>query len=99
MNYPQAKDLWVFLDIFDKGNMNPKIEYHSNGVVKTERYYLNGKLHRDDGPAYQYWNDQGTLIFEVYAIDGVNYNSLEKYYRELYKMGLISREELFINIL
>ena len=32
-------------------NETHKIDYYENGNVQRKRYYFNGKLHNEDGPA------------------------------------------------
>lgn len=39
--------------------MGPAVQDWSNGVKVLEEWYLNGKLHRIDGPARQTWRDSG----------------------------------------
>ncbi len=53
--------------------VKPKITYWDNDQKSTEEYYLNGKLHREDGPAYQYWHKNGQKKFELYYLNG-NYH-------------------------
>ncbi len=43
---------------------------HPNGKVKSITYKVNGLWHRDDGPAYQQWNDAGGLIKEEWWQNG-----------------------------
>jgi len=48
------------IKIFEKFNEpEVKIDYYPNGQKKYERWYLNGKLNREDGPAFQYWYRNG----------------------------------------
>jgi len=60
----------------------------------TKRWYLNHQIHREDGPAIE-WPD-GT---KYWVLNDYFYPSETDYYRELYKRGKISREELFINLI
>jgi len=46
-------------------------KYHSNGVVKSITHMVNNRYHRDDGPAYQEWNDAGKLIAEEWYQNGL----------------------------
>ncbi len=45
-------------------------ELHPNGRVKSILYKVNGRMHRDNGPAYQVWNDAGVLIREKWYQNG-----------------------------
>ena len=57
----------------------PEMKVNSNG---TKRWYLNGKLHREDGPAIE-WSD-GT---KEWYLNGKEF-SFEDYIMELERMGL-----------
>jgi len=67
----------------------PAVE-HSNGY---KVWYLNGKCHREDGPAIEYTNGDKTwwLNDKLY--------SEPDFYRKLYKLGKITKEELFIKLI
>ena len=68
----------------------PECITYANG---TKYWYLNGKLHRTDGPAVEY-SDGSTewwLNDKPYTKDN--------YYQELYKRGIISKEEYFVEML
>jgi len=41
-------------------------KYHPNGAIASVKYNVNGRLHRDNGPAYQRWNNTGVLIQEAW---------------------------------
>ncbi|MFW6008730.1 MAG: hypothetical protein ACOCP8_05620, partial [archaeon] len=34
-----------------------------------EKYYLNNKCHREDGPAFQYWYENGQKRYEEYWLN------------------------------
>jgi len=67
----------------------PAIEY-ANG---SKEWILNHKLHREDGPALEYAN--GT---KEWYLDNVEYTEKE-YWKELYKLGKITQEELVLELL
>ena len=78
-------------------NNNPKIEYYSNGQKELEEWSLNGKRHREDGPAYQWWYENGQKEFEIWYLN-------DKYHREdgpavkwWYLNGKKSNEQWFLN--
>jgi len=58
-----------------------------------QSWYKDGAWHREDGPA-EIWSDGTTH----YWLDGKNY-SRENYYRELHKRGIITEQELFVELL
>ena len=47
--------------------MEPERIYYENGQIKEERWYDdNGDLHREDGPAYLKWHENGKQESIVY---------------------------------
>jgi hypothetical protein len=54
-----------------------KIRKNDNGVKICETYHLNGKLHREDGPAYISWHGDGEKWFEFYYINGIGLSEKE----------------------
>ena len=67
--------------------------YHVIFPSGVEIWVVDKIFHREDGPAY-IWTD-GT---ESYYLNGTGYQKSE-YYKELYKIGLLSKKELFIVLL
>jgi len=74
-------------------------EFHREDGLAIERangdkeWLLNGNLHREDGPAVE-WAD-GTKSW--YLND--KFYSEPDFYRELHKLGKITKEELFIKLI
>ena len=58
-----------------------------------KEWFLNGKLHRKDGPAIQYVD--GTT---AWFLNGIEYTK-PNYYKELFHRGLITEEECFLELL
>ena len=80
--------------------MKPTCKTYPDGVKKWwlngklhKEWYLNNKLHREDGPAIE-WPGGDKYWF----LNSKHYSELD-YYRELYKLGKITKEELFIKLL
>jgi antitoxin component YwqK of YwqJK toxin-antitoxin module len=59
----------------ETNDLRKLIEYWPNGNKFYESYWLNGKRHREDGPARQGWYENGTKQREIYYLNG-------KYHRE-----------------
>jgi hypothetical protein len=59
----------------------------------TKRWYLNGKLHREDGPAIEYADGN-----KGWYLNGIEYTK-QKYYRELVRRGLCTEQQAFIEML
>ena len=60
----------------------------------TKSWWLNGELHRDNGlPAYE--GADGT---KEWWLNGKNFTEPE-YFKKLYKLGKITKEELFIHLI
>ena len=67
----------------------PAIEW-ANG---DKEWWLNDKFHREDGPAIE--DIDG---YKVWCLNG-KYYSEPDFYRQLHKLGKITKEELFIHLL
>jgi antitoxin component YwqK of YwqJK toxin-antitoxin module len=46
-----------------------KKDYYSNGNIYSKSYYINGERHREDGPAFIYYNEDGNIHYEAYYIN------------------------------
>ena len=51
-------------------NETHKIDYYKNGNIYRERYYFNGELHNENGPAVIYYYENGNKYCEEYYING-----------------------------
>ena len=96
--------------------MKPKKPTYKTYLNGTKIWYLNGKCHREDGPAVEHANGDKAwwLNDEIHREDGpaIEYANGDKawylndklysepdFYRRLYKLGKITKEELFIKLL
>jgi len=43
-----------------------KREYYENGNIKSEKYFQNNQLHREDGPAESWHHENGQIESEDY---------------------------------
>ena len=66
--------------------------YHVILPHGQERWLVDYKEHREDGPAITYRNDEHS---PYYYLNGQRYPK-KKYYAELLNRGLITKEECFI---
>jgi len=67
----------------------PAIEYANGYKV----WYLKGKRHREDGPATEHANG-----YKAWYLKGKHYSEPD-FYKQLYKLGKITKEELFIKLI
>lgn len=53
--------------------MKPEVKTWKNdsGLIEEERHYLNGKLHREDGPAIIYYDEDGKPFGEAWYLNGI----------------------------
>ena len=59
-------------------NYNKKeLGYREDGSVWYERYFIDGKLHRVDGPACIGYDEDGSVWQEYYYIDDKEYTNRE----------------------
>ena len=60
-----------YLKTYESKANKPIIGYYPNGQKKYKSYYNNNnnKLHREDGPAYQWWDKNGRKRIERYFVN------------------------------
>jgi len=74
-----------------------KIDYYDNGQKKYERWYLNDKYHREDGPANQGWYEDGQKSYEKWYLNSKVHREDGPAIQDWYKNGQISYEEWWLN--
>ena len=85
---PRDSKFWYLNGILHRED-GPAVEYADG----SKYWVLNGKLHREDGPAIEYVNGD-----KEWYLNAINYSE-QNYYRELYRRGIITREEAFLHVL
>ena len=74
-----------------------KKQYRKNGSVEIEGWYLNGKLHKTDGPAAIYYRRNGSIGMEGWYLNG-ELNRIDGpafiYYR---RNGSVKTESWYLN--
>jgi antitoxin component YwqK of YwqJK toxin-antitoxin module len=60
---------------------NPEVirKYFGNGIIWNEDYYINGSLHKEDGPAHRCYFPNGNLCCERYYLNGERLTKEEWY--------------------
>ena len=48
----------------------PKKYYYKDGSISDEKWYINDKLHRTDGPAVIYYYENGSIYSEEWWVNG-----------------------------
>ena len=86
--YPDGYKAWYLNGKLHKED-GPAVE-HDNGY---KAWYLNDIPHREDGPAIEYASG-----YKEWRLNGKSYSE-PNFYRQLYKLGKITKEELFIKLL
>ena len=86
--YPDGYKAWYLNGKLHKED-GPAVE-HDNGY---KAWYLNDRCHREDGPAVEYASG-----YKEWWLNGKNYSE-PNFYRQLYKLGKITKEELFIKLI
>ena len=77
---------------------NPKyIYYYENGQISSEYYYLNDKIHREDGPAIIYYYYNGQISYEYYYLNDNRHRENGPAYIHYHKNGKIDYEEYYLN--
>jgi len=86
--YPNGNKFWYLNDKLHRED-GPAVEFANGG----KEWWLNGKLHREDGPAIERASGNKTWF-----LNNIRYSEPD-FYRRLYKLGKITKEELFIKLL
>jgi len=73
------------------------VEYYDNGNICREEYWLNGKLHRENGIAYKSWFDNGNICREEYFSNGKLHRENGIAFKGWFENGNICSEEYYIN--
>ena len=66
------------------GIINTKL--YRNGELWWESYKLNGKKHREDGPAFINYHSDGSIYWEEYWLNN------KAYHKKEYKAWLLNKE-------
>ena len=78
--------------------LNDKLHRESGPAIERvdgyKAWFLNGERHREDGPAIVGADDG----YEVWYLNDKKYSEPD-FYRKLYKLGKITKEELFIKLI
>jgi len=75
---------------------------HPNGNLNTEQWWFDEsedseKRHRTDGPAYLYWNDDGTLAAEEWFLDGKHHRTDGPAVQRWNDDGTLTAEEWWVD--
>jgi antitoxin component YwqK of YwqJK toxin-antitoxin module len=72
------------------------VEYNEDGSLRSESYYINGQLHRDEAPAIiEYFNQ--SIFSEGYYVNGEAHNEDGPAIIRYYNNGCIRYESYYIN--
>jgi len=74
-----------------------KVNYYKSGKVEYEGYFINGKLHRPDGPAYIGYCESGKIEFEGYYINGEHHCLGGPAVISYHKSGKVDYEWYYVN--
>lgn len=53
-----------------KAQPEKKTTYREDGSIERERWYLNGKEHREDGPAWIEYHEDSSIAWEYWYLNG-----------------------------
>ena len=74
-----------------------KVYYNKNGQVERESWYLNGRLHREDGPAIIWYHKNGQIEHEHWYFNSQSHRENGPAIIYYYKSGKIKTTEWYIN--
>jgi len=73
------------------------VGYYDNEKMYIERYFMNGYLHREDGPAVIWYYEDGSVKFEKYYQNGELHRLDGPAYIYYYKGFCNTNEKYYIN--
>jgi hypothetical protein len=77
---------------------NPtNVEYYENGQIKYQKWFINGKLHNENGPAYISYYENGQIEYQSLFINGNRHNENGPAYISYYENGQICTKAWYIN--
>jgi antitoxin component YwqK of YwqJK toxin-antitoxin module len=74
-----------------------KVAYRANGKVSNESYYLNDKLHRENGPAFIDYDANGKVYYESYYLNDKLHRENGPAYIAYDENGKVSSEQYYLN--
>jgi len=83
----ETDNWWDFIDLTWHREDGPALQEFYSGQLAIVKYYINGKRHRLDGPAYKDFFYDGKPSSETYYINDVWYTKSD-YEAEIFKMNL-----------
>ena len=86
-----------YLKTFENKEPEKEIEYYDNGDIQSITYKIRGKIHRENGPAYQAWNTKGVLIISTYYINDKRHRENGPAYESWYDNGEESYNVYYLN--
>jgi antitoxin component YwqK of YwqJK toxin-antitoxin module len=79
--------------------MKPELKetFYPNGNVEFQEWYLNGKIHNEEGPAYIRYHENGKVEYQEWWVNGKLHNEEGPAYIEYYEDGKVSYQSWYIN--
>ena len=59
-----------YIKLYEQAQPEKSVKYYANGSVRYEEWYQNGKLHREDGPAWISYRQDGSVASEAWWFEG-----------------------------
>ena len=88
----------TYIDTISGEKLEKQTNYYDNGKILNERYYLNDKVYRIDGPSViWYYSSNGRVSAEHYYLNGKRHREDGPAIISYDKNGEITREKFFIN--
>ena len=72
-------------------------QWHENGKLVYESYWLNGKLHNASGPAICRWRENGQREHEEYLLNGKYHNAAGPAVQHWNENGVLKYEEYWLD--
>ena len=86
-----------YIDAVSGEELKRCINYNRNGVIEREYYYLNDKLHREDGPASIFYYQDGKVRRKIYWVNNKRHRKNGPTIISYNKNGSIKEELYYLN--
>jgi antitoxin component YwqK of YwqJK toxin-antitoxin module len=79
--------------------MKPELEeeFYDNGNVRFQSWYLNGKGHNEEGPAWIRYYEDGNVWDQKWLLNGNPHNEEGPAWIRYYKNGTVKFQEWWLN--
>ena len=69
LKYVEDWEKWRF-ELYQDQDLRHRKWFYENGQLKFQSWFLNGQIHRVNGPAFEEFDENGQLVHQEWHLDG-----------------------------